>query len=192
MSREAISTLKSDPDLGPLIEEHGTLTLEPADDTFRRLVVSVVRQQVSMAAARAIRNRLFDDFEITPSSLAAVDPEELTAVGLSSRKAEYVRNIAQAHLENGYGREYFAGLEDEEVVSELTEIRGVGDWTARMYLMFCLGREDVFPVEDLGIRKGMRELYHEDMTRREMREKAGDWRPYRSFASLYLWRAYKE
>lgn len=78
-------------------------------------------------------------------------------------------------------------MSDEEVIEELTDIHGVGEWTANMFLIFVLGREDVFPVGDLGIRKAMEELYGE-MSRSEMREKAEDWRPYRSLASLYLWR----
>ena len=189
MTADPISTLKSDPAIYPLIEEHGDLTLEPAEDTFERLVRSIISQQVSTASARAIRERVFDRFEITPEAIVAVDRESLRDAGLSSQKAEYVQNVAEAYIEKGYDHAYFEGLTDDEVVSELTTIRGVGEWTGRMFLMFCLAREDVFPVEDLGIRKGMWALFYEDMTRSEMRERAEPWRPYRSYASLYLWRA---
>lgn len=191
MSTEAISVLRSDPNLQPVIEEHGELTLEPAEDTFERLVVSIIRQQVSMASARAIEERVFDRFEITPEAIIATEQELLKDAGLSGSKAEYIQNIAEAYLEYEYGHEYFAGMDNDAVVSKLTSIRGVGEWTGKMFLMFSLGREDVFPVEDLGIRKGMWELFNEDIDRTEMYEIAEQWKPYRSYASLYLWRAYE-
>ena len=188
MSAEPITILRSDPVLRPLVEEHGELTLEPAENTFERLVQSIISQQVSVASARAIRQRVFDRFEITPDAIVAADRAELRDAGLSTQKAEYIQNVADAYLEHGYSKAYFEDMTDEEVIDELIHIRGVGEWTARMFLMFCLGREDVFPVEDLGIRNGMWSLYHEDLTRTEMIEKAEPWRPYRSYASLYLWR----
>jgi DNA-3-methyladenine glycosylase II len=183
-----MENLRSDPNLSALIEEHGELELTPAEDTFARFVTSIVRQQLSMASAAAIRERLFERFEVSPSELRTVDTGALQSVGLSESKATYVKSAARAFDEQGYSREYFAGMDDAEVIAELTGIQGVGPWTAKMFLMFCLGREDVFPVEDLGIRKGMVELYGiED--REAMGEKADDWRPDRSYASLYLWRA---
>jgi len=181
--------LADDPHLGPVVAEHGPVTLEPADDLYERLVVSLVRQQVSMDAAAAIRERLFDAHEITPATMCDADPADLHAVGLSEAKAEYVVHAARAFEQRGYDHDSFAGMDDERVVAELTEIRGVGPWTAKMVLMFGLGREDVFPVEDLGIRKGMAAVFDADLTRGEMRERATAWRPYRSYASLYLWRA---
>jgi len=182
--------LRDDPKLAPLIEEHGEIDLEPHPDPFRRLVVSIVNQQLSTASAAAIRDRVFDRFEVTPAALLAADEAALREMGLSASKVEYVRNVAEAFEAQPLTREYFDGVPDEDVVAELTEIRGVGVWTAKMYLLFCLAREDVFPVEDLGIRKGMRVLYGDDLTRPEMVETAEAWRPYRSYASRYLWRAY--
>jgi len=89
--------------------------------------------------------------------------------------------------ERGYSKDYFAEMDDDEVRAELTSIPGVGPWTADMQLMFSFGRPDVFPVGDLGVRKGMVELFGEDMTRAEMVDRAQRWAPYRSYASLYLW-----
>ena len=182
-------SLRDDPDLGPLVDEHGELVVEAHDDPFERLVVSIVRQQVSMDAAAAIRERLFDAVDVTPEAIAAVDPAVLRDAGLSTQKTEYVRNVADAFTERGYDREYFGGLSDDAVHDELTTIAGVGPWTADMFLVFALGREDVFPVGDLGIRKGMQALFGEDTTRAEMRDIAERWQPYRSYASLYVWRA---
>ncbi|MFB6072404.1 MAG: DNA-3-methyladenine glycosylase [Halobacterium sp.] len=181
--------LREDPELAPLVDEHGELALDPADDPFRRLVVAIVRQQVSMDAADAIESRLFDAVDVTPDAVAAADPAVLRDAGLSRKKTEYVHNVAEAFRSEGYDRAYFADLSDDEVREELTAITGVGEWTTDMFLMFALGREDVFPVGDLGIRKGMQALFGEDTTRAEMRDVAERWRPYRSYASLYVWRA---
>jgi DNA-3-methyladenine glycosylase II len=180
-------TLSEDSYLGPLVEQHGRLDLDPADDMFKRLVVSILRQQVSMASAAATRERLFEAVEVTPDGILAADPETLRGAGLSRQKTGYVRNVAEAFREE-YSKAYFEELDDEAVVDELTSIKGVGEWTANMQLLFSLGRPDVFPVGDLGIRKGMRNLYGEDLSRAEMIEEAERWAPYRSYASLYLWR----
>lgn len=188
-TEEAIAHLSNDPNLGPLVEEHGEVTLEPADSLFERMIRSVVSQQVSTAAARSIRERLFDSVEITPEGILAADEETLRDAGLSGQKVGYVRNIAEAFGENGYSVAYFDGMSNDEVVAELSSIKGVGTWTANMQLMFGLGRPDVFPVGDLGIRKGMQALFGEDIDRAEMTELAEPWRPYRSYAALYLWRS---
>ncbi|MEF8807155.1 DNA-3-methyladenine glycosylase family protein [Natronomonas sp.] len=180
-------TLREDSYLGPLVDRHGHLGLDPADDMFERLVVSILRQQVSMASAAATRERLFEAVEVTPDGILAADPETLRNVGLSRQKTGYVRNVAEAFRDD-LSKGYFEELSDKAVVDELTEIKGVGEWTAHMQLLFALGRPDVFPVGDLGIRKGMRNLYDEDLTRAEMVEEAERWAPYRSYASLYLWR----
>lgn len=190
MNADVITALRSDPTLGPLIEEHGVLTIEPADDSFQRVTVSIINQQLSSASAAAIRDRVFDRFDVTPAAMLDADEDTLRDAGLSRQKIQYIKNIAEAYLERDFGYDYFEDKDDATVMDELTDIRGIGTWTAKMYLMFCLGREDVFPVEDLGIRKGMWTLYDEDMTRTEMYETAEDWRPYRSYASRYLWRAY--
>lgn len=186
--REAMAALKADPHLGPVVEEHGPLELDPAEDLFRRLVVSILRQQVSMASAAATRERLFDAIEVTPLGVLEADPETLGEAGLSRQKTRYVRSAARAFRDRGYDRAYFEGMDDDAVVEELTSITGVGTWTANMQLLFSLGRPDVFPVGDLGIRKGMRTLFGDEIDRDDMVERAEAWRPYRSYASLYCWR----
>lgn len=191
MSHEPTAHLRTDHTLAPLVEEHGPFDLDPAPDPFRRLVVSLTRQQVSMAAADAIEKRLFEAVEVSPEGLLAADQATLRDAGLSRQKVEYVRAVAQAWRERGYDRASFEGMDDEAVVAELTDIHGVGDWTAKMFLLFALGRPDVFPVEDLGVRRGMEQVCGREMTRGEMRERAEAWRPYRSHASRYLWRAYE-
>lgn len=188
MSKDAFDYLRNDPDLGPVVEEHGEIQLEPADDFFERMVRSIVSQQVSTAAATSIRERLYDAVEIEPEAILQAEESILRDAGLSRQKVEYVRNVAEAFNQHGYTREYFDGMSNEEVVSELTQIKGIGVWTAKMQLMFSLGRPDVFPVEDLGIRNGMNAIHSDDLSRGEMSELAEGWSPYRSYASLYLWR----
>ena len=192
MDEEAAATLREDPQLEPFVTEYGTLTLDSAADPFRRLVVSLLRQQVSTEAADAIRQRLFDAIEVTPDGVLAADDETLQNAGLSAAKTEYVNAVAETFQREGYDDSYFSDLDDETVVDELTAIHGVGPWTAKMFLMFGLGRPDVFPVEDLGIRRGIELVCDREMTRGDMCQRAEQWAPYRSYASLYLWRAYEE
>ncbi len=187
-NRPPSDPIVADPAFAPLIEEYGHLEAEVADDPFRRLVLAIVNQQLSTASAAAIRGRLIDGFELTPDALLAAETEALTAVGLSRRKAEYVQGIAAAFRDDRLSRAAFDAMTDEEVIERLVRIRGVGTWTAKIFLMFALGRRDVFPVEDLGIRRGMTNLFGE-LSPAEMLEVAERWRPERTRASLYLWRA---
>ncbi|MFC7019124.1 MULTISPECIES: DNA-3-methyladenine glycosylase family protein [Haloarcula] len=189
MSDSPHRTLRTDDDIGPLVEAHGELTLEPAADLFERLVVSILRQQVSMASAAATRERLFDAVSVTPESVLAADDALLRDAGLSRQKTRYVNEVAEAFRREGYSIEYFDGMSNDAVRAELTDITGVGRWTADMQLMFALGREDVFPVGDLGIRKGFRAVVGDVEDRAAMAAYAETWAPYRSYASLYLWRA---
>lgn len=151
--------IRTDPKLGPLVEQHGELPTGTADDAFERLVVATVNQQLSVDSAAAIRERLFDRVTVTPAGIIAAREATLRDVGLSGQKVAYVRNVAEAFRERDLTREGLAGESDEDVIAALTEIRGVGVWTAKTYLVFVLGRPDVFPVEDLGIRNGMTRLY---------------------------------
>lgn len=186
---DPIDYLSRDPALSPVIAEHGRLDIGTADDIFTRLIVAIINQQLSSASADAIRARVFDQIEITPTGILQADPETLRDAGLSSQKIDYVRNVADAFQTKNYTRESFRELTDEEVINELTDIKGIGIWTGKIFLIFCLGREDVFPVEDLGIRRGMEQLYG-DLDRDDMVRKAKDWQPYRSYASRYVWRAH--
>jgi DNA-3-methyladenine glycosylase II len=191
MTADPIETLADDEILGPVVAEHGPLVLEPADDLYQRLVISLLRQQVSVASAAAIQERLFDAVDITPQEMLAADRQVLLDAGLSAAKADYVRTAARAFVDHGWDRATFATMSDEAVRAELTEIHGIGPWTADMFLIFGLGREDVFPVGDLGIRTGMELLFDGEMAREEMVDAAERWRPVRSYASLYIWNYYE-
>ena len=168
--------LRDDEYLGPLIDEHGELTVDPAEEFFARFVTSILRQQVSMASAAATRD-----------GILAADEATLREAGLSRQKTRYVRNVAEA-FEAGLSRASLAALDDDAARERLTDITGVGEWTANVQLIFSLGREDVFPVGDLGVRKGMARLFDLDVEdRAEMVARAERWRPYRTYATLYCW-----
>ncbi|WP_411963778.1 DNA-3-methyladenine glycosylase family protein [Haloferax sp. YSMS24] len=191
MSDDAYKALRTDPHLGTVVEDHGPVTLDAAADPFERLVVSIVNQQLSTTAAATIRDRLFDRVEVTPAGILAADEDVLRDCGLSGQKVGYVRNVAEA-FQDGLSAESLRAMDDGDVIDALTEIRGVGVWTAKMFLIFVLAREDVFPVEDLGIRRGMERVLNveaDSLSRGEMVDHAETWTPYRSYASLYLWRA---
>jgi len=193
---DAESVLRDDPVMAELIDRHGPVDLSPADSEFRRLIVSIVNQQLSTASARAVRERAFELIgePITPDAVLAADETALQEAGLSNSKIEYVRNCARAFRERDLTRDALYEYEDDEVIDLLTEIRGVGEWTARMYLIFALGREDVLPLGDLAVRRGIDQLYgagDATMDRTEMRSVAEAWRPYRSVATRYVWLEYE-
>lgn len=180
--------------MAALVDNFGPRRVEPADDGFRRLVVTIVNQSVSTAAATAVRERLFALFDdgVTPEAVLAADPETLADAGLGEQKTEYVRNAARAWAKGDIAREALADATTEEVRERITGVRGLGDWSADMYLLFVLGREDVFPVGDLAVRRAMTALYgHADAERDAMVQFAERWRPWRSYATRYLWAYYE-
>lgn len=186
-------TLRKDRTMETLIEEFGHVPVEPVEsgEEFRRLVVSITNQSVSTESARAVRGRLFDTLdEVTPRSVLGTPPEELASTGVGEAKAEYLREAARAFKTNDYSRGAFADASNADVRETLTEIRGVGEWTANMYLIFVLGREDVLPLGDLAVRRGIEGLYGVE-TREEMREIAEAWKPYRSYGTRYVWKWYE-
>lgn len=194
MIEDAKPVLRRDPVMATLLERHDPYT-EPVRSEYERLCVSIINQQLSTASAAAVKERVFDvlDDEVTPNSVLDADERALRDAGLSRTKVEYMQNAARAFRRNDYTREGLAAYSDDEVVELLTEIKGIGEWTARMYLLFVLEREDVLPLGDLAVRRGIERLYGdgEEMGREEMREIAERWRPYRSVATRYIWAEYE-
>ncbi|MEM4780865.1 MAG: DNA-3-methyladenine glycosylase 2 family protein [Halalkalicoccus sp.] len=187
--------LREDPVMARLIEKHDPYTEPECEEEFERLVVSVINQSISTAAAKAVQKRVYELFDgpITPEAVLAADDEALANAGLGKQKTNYLNNAAEAFLENDFSREGLAEYTDEEVIAALSEIHGIGEWTARMYLLFVLEREDVLPLGDLAVRRGIERLYNdgEELSRAEMREVAESWRPYRSVATKYIWAEYE-
>jgi len=191
---DAENVLRGDPVMADLLDRHDPYT-EPDWNEFERLCISIINQQLSTASAAAVRERVFAllDHEVTPEAVLSANESELREAGLSRSKVEYVRNAAEAFLEDDLTREGLADRSDEEVIERLTEIKGIGEWTARMYLLFVLERPDILPLGDLAVRKGIQQLYGDgtELSRGEMREIAERWRPHRSTATRYIWAEYE-
>ena len=197
-SRKAVAALREgDPVMARLIDGHEDvvrrdLRRERPGDAYGALLRSIVGQQLSTKAARSIYNRLtelFGGHAPTPQQLLAAEAEEIRAAGLSNAKVAYLRDLAR-HVEEGtLELERLPDLPDEEVSAQLTSIKGIGQWTADMFLMFHLSRPDILPVGDLGIRRAVQIEYRmrklPDPKRLE--KTARPWRPYRTLACLYLW-----
>jgi DNA-3-methyladenine glycosylase II len=189
-----------DPVLAEVIDAVGALpdprTGRPdRDDHYGALVRAITGQQLSVSAARAIYGRLtarFGDRPPTPQEILADEPEELrAAAGLSRAKVSYLRSLAEHVLSGELELARLDELGDEEVVAELVAVKGLGLWTAQMFLMFQLERPDVLPVGDLGIRRAIERAYSlEELPDPETMERLAErWRPYRTLACRYLWRS---
>jgi len=181
----------ADPALGAVIDRVGSFDFGPFGEPFEVLAHSIVSQQLATAAANRIWGRFRDQVGITPAAVQAASDEELRAVGLSGRKAEYVHGLATAALERDPDLDALSALTDDEVTERLTALRGVGPWTAHMFLMFGLQRPDVLALDDYGIRSAVGRLLGlgAPASPAEVAEAAERWRPYRSVALLYLWKA---
>jgi DNA-3-methyladenine glycosylase II len=187
-----------DPTMASLVETIGPLSVEERrrgrpDDAYGSLVRSIVGQQLSTVAARTIYGRLtalFDHRPPTPAELLAADEESLRACGLSRPKISYLRDLARHVMEDGLDLPRLRDLPDDEVASRLVAVKGIGQWSADMFLMFHLGRADVLPVGDLGIRRAAQRAYDLQSPPDEatLRTLAVPWRPYRTLACFYLWR----
>ena len=187
----------ADDTLARVIDERGPLDLEarvrgrPAD-AYGALLRAIVGQQLSVKAARTIYERftgLFDGRTPAPEELLEVDADTLRSVGLSRAKAAYVRSLAEHVISGELELDRLDELSDERVAAELVAVKGLGQWTADMFLIFHLGRPDVLPVGDLGVRRAVERLYgFEALPSAAELEALGErWRPWRSLASLYLW-----
>ena len=192
----AAALTEADPVLGALVAEVGPCTLAPRGEApFAYLLRSVVYQQLAGKAAATIHGRVLALFDgaPTPEALLALPDEPLRGAGLSRNKLAALRDLAEKTLDGTVPADLDAlrPLPDDEVVRRLTAVRGVGPWTVEMLLIFNLGRPDVLPVTDLGVRNGFRLLHgHDDMPAPTALLAHGErWRPWRSVASWYLWRA---
>ena len=197
-ARIALAT--ADPVMARIIERIGALSIAERSrrrglasvDAYGMLLRTVVGQQVSVKAAAAIYNRVLELFGGTtpaPAALLQVEPERLREAGLSGRKVEYVRDLAAQVLSGELELDSFDRMTDEEVAAEITAVRGFGEWSAQVFLMFHLERPDVLPVGDLGIRRAVQVEYALDELpeRDQLLEIAEPWRPHRTLASVYLW-----
>jgi DNA-3-methyladenine glycosylase II len=193
--RAAIAHLRMrDSVLAGLIESVGPYQMRTRRSPFEVMLQTIVSQQLSTKAADSIYARLAGAMggAARPARILALSEPELRACGLSRAKAAYVRNVAADFDAKRYTRRSFAKLEDDAVIESLTSIKGVGEWSAHIFLIFALHRLDVFPIGDLGLRKAMIQTYRLRANTKPARlyRIAESWRPYRSVGSLYMWRGY--
>ena len=184
--------VKRDRILKKLIPKFGPVHLLSRGDPFVTLARSVVGQQISVAAAQAVWQRVETACpKLVPQQFIKLGQEELMACGLSKRKSEYVLDLAQHCVSGALHGGKWESMEDEAVIAELTQIRGIGRWTAEMFLIFNLSRPDVLPLDDLGLIRAISVNYFsgEPVTRSEAREVAENWEPWRTVATWYMWRS---
>ena len=192
---EAAAHLKrADAKLARVIEAHGPCTLAPRGDPYRYLVRSILYQQLAGKAAATIERRFkagFGGRVPAPAVLASQRDAKLRTFGLSRQKAAAVKAVGAAFESGIVSARRIPYLADDAIVESVTQIRGVGDWTAHMLLMFALGRPDVLPVGDYGVRKGAQKLYGlRDLPKPDVLAKIAEpWRPFRTVGAWYLWRA---
>jgi len=198
MRKAIIHLKKSDPAMRRIIEKVGPYRMTYYEPTFAALVRSIVYQQLSGKVAKVIFQRLLDAAtksgdigELTPKAVLKLTPERLRSVGLSKQKSAYITDLAEKARDGTVEFETIHELSDEEVIEHLTAVKGIGVWTAHMFLIFALRRADVLPTGDLGVRMAMRKVYELDELPKpeEMEALARAWRPYCSVAAWYLWRS---
>jgi DNA-3-methyladenine glycosylase II len=175
-----------------LIARFQGLALGSRGDAFQTLARAIVGQQISVKAAQAVWNRLASELGgVTPRSLLARDADELRGCGLSRQKAIYIADLAQRFATGTLDPGRWRRMDDEALIAELTQVKGIGRWTAEMFLIFYLARPDVLPLDDLGLQRAMRLHYSRGrpLSRARIRRIADNWAPWRSVATWYLWRS---
>ncbi|HUO05789.1 MAG TPA: DNA-3-methyladenine glycosylase [Candidatus Binataceae bacterium] len=190
-----IHLTKSDPAMARIVAGVGTIKLIPRRERFQALVRAIIFQQLAGAAATAIYNRfvaLYPDADFpSPERVLATRDPILRSAGLSPQKILYIKDLAAHVRDRTLNFHRFHRMTDDEIIADLTRVKGIGRWTAEMFLMFNLGRADVFPVDDLGIQNALKRAYRMRTRpkKKRMLKIAEQWRPYRSAATWYLWRS---
>ncbi|MEZ5691762.1 MAG: DNA-3-methyladenine glycosylase [Rickettsiales bacterium] len=175
-----------------IIESYSGEALMQRSNGFYTLTRSIIGQQISVKAAASVWYKLREKLdEITPEKLLCLDDDELRKCGLSARKIRYIQGVAEYFVENEDRVNSWHAMADENVLSELTALHGIGRWTAEMFLIFYLARPDVFPLADIGLQKAMFKHYNNDkeIPKEKLVKIANNWQPYRSVATWYLWRS---
>lgn len=175
------------------MDKHGVIKFKAEGELFESLVESILSQQLSWASASSIIKKvraLYPDGELEATALYRTPTRKLRSAGVSPQKVGYLKDLSSKVAKNQIDLEALRSMNDDEIIRILDAVKGIGPWTVQMLLIFTLGRADVFPVDDLGIRKGVQAVYSmKDLPKKgEMESLSETWRPYRSVASLYLWR----
>jgi DNA-3-methyladenine glycosylase II len=184
---------KKDPKLGQVLERLGVISFTAGGDLFESLVESILSQQLASPAANSIIRKvraIYPDGRLTASGIAGTNSRKLRAAGVSPQKLAYLKDLSARVAKGTIDLESLRDKEDDEIITILDEIKGIGPWTVQMLLIFTLGRMNVMPVDDLGVRKAIQALYGLEALpkAKEIEALSENWHPYRSVASLYLWR----
>ena len=192
--KAGIDLLKKDKKMNDLINKFGRPDFSQREDYFQSLLRSIVFQQLSGKAAQTIYERLVNlipnTSNLCPNEVLKLDKDEMRKAGLSFQKIDYVRNKANYFENNSFYKKDVERMTDEEISKELIQIKGIGQWTVDMFLMFTLNRTDILPYKDLGIQKGIMKILNmkNHPTKKEMENCSRKWRPYRTIACWYLWK----
>ncbi|MHA1156684.1 MAG: DNA-3-methyladenine glycosylase family protein [Candidatus Heimdallarchaeota archaeon] len=193
----AIEFLKKDKALKRIIEKDGEIELSKNKDYFESLVEAIIYQQISWKAAKTIfekYKKLFPKGKVTPAEHRKLKEDDLQAAGVSKQKRAYCYNLSEKFIDKSINPEKFEQMTDEEIITDLIQTKGIGRWTAQMFLIFSLAREDIFAPDDLGLRRAVMLIYgfSELPSIKELEKFSYRWQPYRTYASLYLWRYARE
>ena len=183
---------KRDPVMAAIMQRHPKVFMMRRGEAFMTLARAICGQQISVKAAQSVWNRVCECVgEITPQNVLDRKRPQLRACGLSDRKTEYIADPAQHFADGKIHERNWPAMDDEAIIAELVDVRGIGRWTAEMFLMFNLLRPDVFPLDDLGLQKGIRVNYFNNrkISLKRMKKLGETWRPWRSVATWYLWRS---
>ena len=186
------SLARRDPVMGAIMRSRPKVFLMRRGEPFLTLARAIVGQQISVKAAQSVWDRVVLCVgDVTPAGVLSKPRTQLRACGLSDRKTEYIADLAQHFADGSIHVHRWPEMSDEEIIAELIQVRGIGRWTAEMFLIFNLLRPDVFPLDDLGLQKGIRVSYFKKraVSLRTMRKLGEGWRPWRSVATWYLWRS---
>ena len=193
INHKAIGFLKQDPNLAKIIKRVGDYQIKKRNNHFAVLVESIISQQLASAAAEAIFARFKKLYPKFPTSTQILNTKniKLRSAGLSSMKVEYLKDLAQKIEDGKLKMRNLSKMTDDEIIEHLTQVKGIGRWTAEMFLIFSLGRLDVLPTGDLGLRKGIQMAFSlsELPKPKEVEEIGVRWKPYRSVATWYLWKS---
>jgi DNA-3-methyladenine glycosylase II len=185
---------KSDPKLKPILDAQGVIKFKPDGEPFESLVESILSQQLAGSAASAIIKKvrgLFPDGELDAKLVHRVEARRLRAAGVSPQKLTYLKDLSARVVEGRLDLDALESMPDDEIIEVLDEVKGIGPWTAHMFLIFTLGRPNILPVDDYGIRMSMQRIYglSELPKKADIEKLAEKWHPYCTVASLYLWHA---
>ena len=189
-----LDLLNRDEKMRVLIGKFGWPDFDPKQDYFQSLLRSIVFQQLSGKAANTIYERFINlipkTVTLSPKEVLKLDKDEMRKTGLSFQKINYLRNLAYFFENNSFQKKDVEKMTDEEISNALTQIKGIGQWTVDMFLMFTLNRADILPYTDLGIQKGFKKIFNMNNlpSKKEMETHSKIWRPYRTIACWYLWR----